>query len=411
MKKHYSFFIGLILIILAGGYVDILYAQELACSINSDCKDAYYCARSDGSCAGNGVCVSKPVVCPDIYAPVCGCDGVTYGNKCEAAAVGVSVAHEGECPSAGYYCDMDKDGFISRTPYVFICSPFICGPPGCRTFPGNDCDDSNADINPEAKEICDTVDNNCDGLIDPGCECRDNSGCDPEFYCAKKTGECDSAGMCIDRPKVCPLFFRPVCGCDGRTYGNQCEAAAAGVSVANEGACKERQCFDGIDNDSDGFPDCEDSDCNGATGGVCKTGLPGVCGEGILTCMDGKMICAPLIRPGEKKEICNGLDDDCDGEVDEIDPVVLCPVVIPDLHAGFNLVGGICTSRNITAFQLLEALGGEDFVSSIMRYDPGKGAFETAGYSEGKPAGVNFQVKAGEGYFIYMKKDVTGFNP
>ena len=49
-------------------------------------------------CDGAGVCEVRPDACIDIFDPVCGCDGLTYGNACEAAMAGVNVASEGECP-------------------------------------------------------------------------------------------------------------------------------------------------------------------------------------------------------------------------------------------------------------------------------------------------------------------------
>ncbi len=64
------------------------------------CPADAFCELPPGMCAANdlfGTCVEKPVFCVQVFAPVCGCDGVTYNSDCARQDAGVSKSHDGTC--------------------------------------------------------------------------------------------------------------------------------------------------------------------------------------------------------------------------------------------------------------------------------------------------------------------------
>jgi hypothetical protein len=75
----------------------------------------------------------------------------------------------------------------------------------------------------------------CGGLAGLACDAGEFCSFPLEAQC----GAADQTGLCAVVPESCTEQYAPVCGCDDRTYDNECFANAAGVSVAREGACEQ----------------------------------------------------------------------------------------------------------------------------------------------------------------------------
>jgi hypothetical protein len=65
--------------------------------------------------------------------------------------------------------------------------------------------------------------------------------CDAGLWCEPPTGRCGAAdlqGKCVRVPTVCTAIYLPVCGCDKKTYGNNCSRLAARIQKNSAGECK-----------------------------------------------------------------------------------------------------------------------------------------------------------------------------
>ena len=297
---------------------------------------------------------------PNPDQPQADMDTDGQGDECDEDADGDGTTKDdGDCDDLDpalqcttYYWDSDGDG-------AGVCSiqKCLCAPTGSYQVIGcdaatEDCDDGTELVAPGLEDLCDGLDNDCDGAPDGGTPDTDGDGvrdeCDTD----------DDGDGISDGEDNCPLTPNTdQFDADGDGDGNVCDPDADDDTVLNSGDncwlvpnieqtnCDQDAQGDACDpdDDDDGFIDeldcascnpaipfafelCNglDDDCNGETdegfegvGLACDGEDPDACETGILTCNADGSGTDCFEDAGLSNEFCDGADNDCDGKIDE----------------------------------------------------------------------------------------------
>jgi hypothetical protein len=151
------------------------------------------------------------------------------------------------------------------------------------------------DAAPEEVEVCDGLDNNCDGNTDPGCQCLPGQ----EQACGSAT----DVGECQPGTQVC----------DSSGMWGNCTGEVGPQTELCDG--KDNDCNGTVDDLSEvEICDGQDNDCDGTVDEALVRSCSSACGLGQESCDAGNWIGCDA--PPVATDICDGQDNDCDGTVD-----------------------------------------------------------------------------------------------
>ena len=257
-----------------------------------------------------GACVAGSQTCVSGQWDACNGDVVSIAETCNGV--------DDDCDT-----QVDED-------FGIVC----CGVGACLTTVSSCIEGQSFTCTPGTPEveICDGIDNDCNGITDDsilgvGYQCGISQGICTQgtWTCTKGAWSCQDA-ISPEDVEICNGLDDD---CNGQTDDNPTDAGM-GCGVSNNNPCKKgtQQCLNGVlqcigaTNPTAEFCDGIDNNCDGVIdegmfpteGNICGSD-EGECVAGVIDCTAGKLDCAGDVGP--KQELCNGLDDDCDGFIDE----------------------------------------------------------------------------------------------